>query len=606
MNRTLRTALVVVVAATVGACSWQEKLWEDGFIPLPAIALVRLAEPDETRPERVKLVSSQVLVGTLREAYEDDFRRDQIPWTWRQIPSLTETRLPFDLVGGAERFQQKLGLNFKVDAMLAVGDIGVQIGPSREIQLSKLWFLEAKALEPGTYHLVLDPLVAEFKPDPKEKTFFLLTKVLGGDISDTSDVAISGSLKLKSSQFPSTEGVTGGGSRQFQGYGVAMGVQGQILKRSFRWVDFPEQPLPIQKGRRAYALGKDRIVISRTDAGMLTFQWVGLPNVQTFSRSGNGKLQAAAEVPPTAEYVLLADLTVDGGRMLALQLGPYEIVSGAAYDVSFRQLDSGSLVTAFAKSAAPALQAPARSIVDSASWLAALGNESLAKEFVPVQQRILDIPVEPSPLTIAQQDVVEIFVPVEGDPAHYDQVRLTRYDVRGQGGRTFKHDVYQSESVKPVLMRLWAGSQAGGFEDITPQGPFTTSVQPILVPGDVSYLYARAGVRHKFDSLNLTGVHGARRARIGKLNWDIHFAGPIGSQCKLILGEAVAEGAVLPVREKGKLPGWAARLLALPSKDSEVTLRAIQPRADHPFDRCSFSVPDLGRRVGWVLYSARD
>ena len=612
-----RFALLAIAGVMLGGCSkpsWQKVLWDDGFIPLPTLAVLRIVEPDSSQPEKYKLVTKNVLVGAYREARAEDFNRDAVPWTWSGISQLTETGLPVRLTGGAEKYVDKIGLKFDVQALLGAADLSVELGPSRSLQLNQLWFLEAAPVSRSNFHLVLRPLVTELAPAPQKKTFFLLTRVLGGDIGEQADLTVKAGAKPRDEKFPVKVDVGGGSNWEFKGQGVALGVQGQIMTREFRGVTVPprsEKWIRLSPGQNVFDFGDDRIFINRDRQNRLTIEWARVPDVEIFARAGRGELQRVdAAIPANASYILLGDLKPSEGRLLALQLGSGNdggpvILAGATYTLSLKNLDAQSLRAHFAPGPADAA-GETGAAVDRSAWAGAIGNDALLNEFLPVQQNILAIRQERDEGRIARYEIAEAFAPVAGNASQYDLVRVTRYDVRGLGGKTFTHEVYRGGAVGIVRARLWAQTSAGAIEDITPnQQSFTSSRQSIVIPQGVDYLYVRGSVRHDRHAMNMIGFHGGRQhGPVKELKWDAAFVAPLGAQCRLLLGEATPEAPILPERRRGSLPAWALRIFAMPAEEAEAEVRTLQALAGSEFEICRFSVGDSGSKVVWMVHSA--
>lgn len=611
----IRILVVIALAALCGCAqkpSWQQLVWEDGFIPLPTLGVVRLTAPDDASPTKFKQVTKYVLVGTYRPAEVQDFRRGPVPWLWRDVPSLTETALPVELIGGAEKYEDKIGLKINLEALVRVADVTVDLGPSKSLTLSKFWFLQAPAVENANAHLVLEPMAGEIRRGEADKTYFLLTKALGGDVADTTSLVVKLTGKAKDS--PAKGGIEGGPSFAYTAQGVVLGVQGQIVTRRLRSL-YLAGPTDggqlITKGSKAYALGgkqEDVLDIRRDDQNRLHISWRGVPGAGVFAAKGSRLALASDGVPADSTWVLVGNLKPDGWRLLSLQLrqtddGSPAITAAGAYEVSLRVLDSSNLVAHFEQvpdAAKPAAQA--RVSVDA--WRTTIGSDKVLPLFTQAQEQILAFRPDPEAASIRRYDIAQIISPVDGDAAKHDLVRAARYDVRGQGGKKFNYEVYYSSDQRLVRNRLWAQKADGTLHDLTPKDTsFRSPSVSIAIPSDVDYLYMRSAVRQETLEVNAVGFHGGRHAPVQAFTWDTAFVAPLGRQCRLVLGEERPDAPQLGARSRGQLPEWARQLIAQPAGALEEEVRAVQKIAQEPLDLCHFSVSNSGSKVAWILHA---
>lgn len=600
----LALAVVFLAACAPNPPKWQQRVWDSGFIPLPALAVIRVVEPDEKSPEKVR-PAKNTFVGSLRVARPEDFPGGT-PLLWRDAPQLSEVAIPVQLAGGADAYEETVGLTFNVDAVVPKADVKVKLGPSRSVKLTKLQFVDGSPLTPENLHLVLQQLVGEMQKGVDEpKTFFLVTRVLAGDIDEQTDLGIELGAKYKGEKVASGVDVGGKARWAFGGHGIAVGVKGLILTRQHRGTT--PQPTPIARGSAVYEFNKDRIHINRDSQDRLRVAWQGVPG-HVFARVGQGEIERVKDlVPAGATDVLLGTQKAEGWWILGLQLFPDSdgspmIISGSTYVLTNEILDAGGLQRYIKRAAAPSPAARAPQI-DRNEWSALLGDGKLLEDFVPAQQSLLAVQPNVDEAPIERYDIAEVLVPAPQAGQH-DWARVTRYDVRNLGGKKFTYDVYRASSVGIVRSRLWARTHGGELIDMTPaQRSFTSSRQTLVIPGNVDYLYQRAAARH--DTIrpsDMVGFFGGRFSPVGDLNWSVAFVAPLGRQCKLVLGEAAPGAPTALTPSKSELPDWAREIFAVPGDAHDDALRAVQGSAGTQLDVCRFEVRDVGRRVAWVIY----
>ena len=599
--------LAATVAIFLSACTptpptWQQEVANNGYVPLPDVALIALVDANTHKP-----TTRNTLLGSLVPLRQEEIAMDpkKTVYLWQDTTPNDGVDSDVRIDPATQQIAQTNVAEIKITANTKkIGDIDFDLKDNKSVSLKNLYVASINADD--------TPLLAKFLmifEDPKleryqSECWGVATSAIVGDLNESRTSGITLQATEPSTQPIVNVTLQNGRTASISTVGGVLGVKGRIMKVTAEGRSLNQSVLIPPNANTSLADEGVQIAfvgdkLMFTVSGMTPLVFSG--SSTDFAKSTDGS------VTPTPGFtnVLLGTLNSSYGYVVSLvffmdSTGKLSLSSVARYSVEVKPLYYSTLVEGERNS-----EFATRLTVNRLAWDSEI-PQNLRDDFYAQMQSDLDtVPFE-NELATPLCEIVELYSPPEKQGEKYHYARLLRYDVQGHDGEVLRYQAIDPNNPGGTEGQL-LGEDKGRFKRLNVGRPvyFWNNEQQLVIPRGVDHIVIRYGALADTVPQDISGFFGARRSDIRSLNWTAAFIPPLGGDCYFIAG-GVKPVTHLDSQGSGSLPAWAIPALEATGLDGEPELKFMDSawKANTlPAKIYNFELQDLNRDDAWVVYT---